>query len=167
MSIWYEFEELESFTTGTVGQPGQRTFFLQIRAGHQHIAVKCEKQQVAAMADYLNKVLVDLPPPEDRPIPAALELHAPVEAEFVLGTIGLGYEPGSDRIVVQLDEIVPTDDEGTPLSDDQSQIRVHLSRGQAAAFCEHAHDVVAAGRPPCRWCQGPIDPDGHACPRMN
>lgn len=167
MSIWYEFEELDSFTTGAIGQPGQRTFFLQIRAGHQHIAVKCEKQQVAAMADYLNKVLVDLPPPEDRPMPAALELRDPVEAEFVLGTIGLGYEPGADRIVVQLDEMVPTDDEGTPLVEDQSQIRVHLSRGQAVAFCEHATGVVEAGRPPCRWCQEPIDPDGHACARMN
>lgn len=100
-------------------------------------------------------------------MPAALELRDPVEAEFILGTIGLGYEPGTDRIVVQLDEMVPTDDEGTPLVEDQSQIRVHLSRGQAVAFCEHATEVVAAGRPPCRWCQEPIDPDGHACARMN
>jgi uncharacterized repeat protein (TIGR03847 family) len=167
MSVWYEFEELDAFTTGAIGRPGERTFYLQVRAGAQHIAIKCEKQQVAAIAGYLEKVLVDLPPPQDRPVAAALELRPPVESEFILGTIGLGYEPGRDRIVIQFDEMVPTDEEGSPLSDDQGQIRIHISRGQALAFCEHATEVVAAGRPPCRWCQGPIDPDGHACPRMN
>ena len=52
-------------------------------------------------------------------------------------------------------------------ADDRSRLRVHLTRGQAAAFCARADDVVSAGRPPCMWCSLPIDPDGHPCPRMN
>jgi uncharacterized repeat protein (TIGR03847 family) len=94
----------------------------------------------------------------------------PVETVFVLGPIGLGYDRAGDRLVVQLEEIVPTDDDGEPLVDDeeeQGHIRLYLSRSQAAAFCDHADEVIAAGRPTCQWCGFPIDPDGHPCPRMN
>lgn len=167
MSAFYEFEQVDAFTTGAIGRPGDRVFYLQARSGSQRIAVKCEKQQVQAIVQYLRRVLVDLPAPEERPLPATLELSAPVESTFVLGPIGLGYDRTNDRLVLQLEEMVPVDDEGDPVVDDQGKIRVYVSRGQAAAFCDHADRVVAAGRPDCRWCSLPIDPDGHACPRMN
>lgn len=167
MSVFYEFDEVDTFTTGALGRPGERTFFLQVRSGVTRLAVKCEKQQVAAMAQHLGRVLVDLPPAAQRPVSGALELVTPVDEVFVLGPIGLGYDRSHDRVVIQLEEFVPTDDEGEPLDADRGQIRVHLSRDQAAAFCEHAERVVAAGRPDCQWCSLPIDPDGHACPRMN
>lgn len=162
MTLFYEFESVESFTTGTVGQPGSRTFFMQARQGEQRVAVKCEKQQVEAVSDYLRTLLNDLPPPEDRPIPSALELTTPVEGVFVLGPIGLGYDRGNDRLIIQLEEVGDPDDETGG-----GQIRVFLTRGQATAFCDHAENVVASGRPDCRWCGLPIDPDGHPCPRMN
>jgi len=167
MTIWFEFEEVDTFTTGTTGQPGQRVFFLQLRSGHQHVAVKCEKQQVAAIASHLQRVLGDLPPPEDQPLPTSLELAGPLDPEFVLGAVGLGYEPTSDRIVVQLEEFVAVDEEGTPLEDEHGTIRAHLSRAQATAFCDRAEQVVSAGRSTCQWCGLPIDPEGHPCPRMN
>lgn len=171
MTIWYEFEEVDTFTTGAIGEPGQRVFYLQLRTGRRQVAVKCEKQQVAAIATHLHRVLVDLPPPEDGPLPASLELATPVDPEFVLGAIGLGYERTSDRIVVQLEEFTAADDdiddEAIDDEADQSTIRIHLTRAQATAFCAHAEDVVAAGRSTCRWCMSPIDPDGHPCPRMN
>ena len=47
------------------------------------------------------------------------------------------------------------------------RIRLSITRGQAIAFCEHADAAVSAGRPPCHWCDGVVDPDGHVCPRMN
>lgn len=167
MTVFYEFDEVDAFTTGALGRPGERTFYLQTRVGKQRVAVKCEKQQVAAIVQYLRKVLVDLPPPEERPVDGALELATPVEQVFVLGPIGLGYDRSHDRIVLQLEEMVPTDDEGEPVTDERGQVRVYVTRSQAAAFCEHAEHVVAAGRPACQWCTQPIDPDGHACPRMN
>ncbi len=37
----------------------------------------------------------------------------------------------------------------------------------ARAFCKRAQAVVAAGRPPCQFCGGPMDPAGHLCPRAN
>jgi uncharacterized repeat protein (TIGR03847 family) len=167
MSVFYEFEEVDAFTTGALGEPGARTFFLQARHGRKRVAVKCEKQQVSAIVQYLRRVLNDLPPPDEKPMPGALELATPVDQAFVLGPIGLGYDRSSDRLIVQLEEIVVADDEGEPVEGAEGHIRVYVTRGQAAAFCDHADAIVAAGRPECRWCSLPIDPDGHPCPRMN
>ena len=164
---YFEFEDVDTFTTGALGKPGARTFFLQARQGRTRVAVKCEKQQVAAIAQYLRSVLVDLPPADDRPVPAALELIEPIEQVFVLGPIGLGYDRSSDRLVVQLEEIVPINEEGETEEGHDGHIRLYVTRGQAAAFCDHADELVAAGRPNCMWCGHPIDPEGHPCPRMN
>jgi uncharacterized repeat protein (TIGR03847 family) len=182
VSIFYEFEDVDVFTTGAVGEPGSRTFYLQAQSGRQRVAVKCEKQQVAAIVHYLRRVLNDLPPPEDRPLEAALNLRQPVQEAFVLGPIGLGYDRSSDRLIVQLEEIgaerdVEDADEETLAAIEaaraalgatgEGHIRLYVTRGQAQAFCDHADDVIAAGRPDCEWCGLPIDPTGHICPRMN
>lgn len=171
MSVYYDFDEVDAFTVGALGQPGSRVFYLQARRGATRVSVKCEKQQASAIAQYLRRVLTDLPEPSDKPIASAMELAAPVEAAFVLGPVGLGYDRASDRVLVQLEEVLEVDENGDPVDDDEDadrgHLRVFLTRGQAAAFCEHTDDVVAAGRPSCRWCSLPIDPDGHACPRMN
>jgi uncharacterized repeat protein (TIGR03847 family) len=172
MTVFYEFEEVDSFTSGAIGQPGQRVFYLQARAGDRLVTVRCEKQQVAAIADYLKRVMVDLPPPEDRSLGGPGELQQPIDAVFVLGPIGLGYDRSSDRIVVQLEEMLPGGIDPEDVDDvdddvDRGQIRVYVKRSQAAAFCDRAEQVVAAGRPNCQWCDLPIDPDGHPCPRMN
>jgi uncharacterized repeat protein (TIGR03847 family) len=176
MSVFFEFEEVDTFTAAAIGEPGSRTFYLHARAGQQRVTVKCEKQQVTAIAQYLRRVLSDLPPPEDRPLP--VDLRDPGEQSFVLGPIGLGYDRGNDRLLVQLEELVPTalgdeDDDADEVvdvdeaDDDRGHIRLYVTRSQAAAFCDHADELVAAGRPNCQWCGNPIDPDGHPCPRMN
>lgn len=163
MAAFYEFESLDVFTTGTVGQPGNRTFYLQARHGRQRVSVKCEKQQVAAIVNYLRKVLHDLPPVDDKPLVGTLELMTPVEEVFVLGPIGLGYDRSADRLIVQLEEITADEDDDAA----EGHIRLFVTRGQAAAFCDHADRVIESGRPDCQWCGNPIDPDGHPCPRMN
>jgi uncharacterized repeat protein (TIGR03847 family) len=170
MGVFYEFDEVDAFTAGAVGRPGQRVFLLQARRGTTRVTVKCEKQQVVAITEYLRKVLSDLPDVVDAPMPATMELAQPAEAVFVLGPIGLGYDQANDRVLVQLEEIVPVDEEGEPEAEaleERGHVRVFLSRSQARAFCEHADVVVAAGRPTCVWCSLPVDPEGHPCPRMN
>ena len=185
MSVYFDFDEVDAFTVGAVGQPGSRLFLLQARRGATSVTIKCEKRQAGAIADYLRRVLVDLPDPPDKPAPDALQLAMPAEAAFVLGPVGLGYDRENDRVLVQLEELVETDLGGDSAEDDdeisdpvarlrsltddvdRGHVRLFLSRSQAAAFCDHADSVVAAGRPPCRWCGHPINPDGHACPRMN
>ncbi len=107
----------------------------------------------------------------------------PTDHEFVLGPVGLGYDRSNDRLLVQLEEMLESDfatsddeeeEEGEEVNDaavaepaDRGHIRFYVTRTQADAFCERADRLVAAGRPACVWCGHPIDPDGHACPRMN
>jgi uncharacterized repeat protein (TIGR03847 family) len=169
MSVFYEFDEVSAFTVGTVGRPGERTFLLQARAADQRVTVKCEKQQTAAIVQYLRRLLADLPPAEDRPMSGTLELREPLDPAFVLGPIGLGYDRSNDRVLIQLEEVGDLDEEGEPVDEDSDRghVRLYLSRGQAAAFCDHADGIVEAGRPACQWCAFPMDPDGHDCPRMN
>lgn len=167
MSVFHEFDDVDKFTVGTQGRPGARTFFLQIRADGTRLAVKCEKQQAAAISQYLDKVLADLPPAEDRPIQGAMELTEPVEPVFVLGPIGLGYDRSNDRVLLQLEEVGDVDEEGEVVDDNRGHIRIYITRGQAAAFAKHSARVIESGRTECQWCSSPMDPDGHACPRMN
>lgn len=187
VTAFYEFDEVEEFSASAVGEPGSRIFFLNARSGDQRVSVRCEKQQVKAIANYLRQVLSDLPPPENRPMIARGDAITPVDHEFVLGPVGLGYDRSNDRLLVQLEEMLDADlataDDDTDDDDDDEQsapavpaaddladrghIRFYVTRSQADAFCDHADQLVAAGRPPCMWCGHPIDPDGHPCPRMN
>jgi uncharacterized repeat protein (TIGR03847 family) len=165
--VFYEFDDVDAFTVGTVGRPGERVFYLQTRADGQRVTVRCEKQQVAAIVQYLRRVLNDLPQADDRPMPGALELATPVDPAFVLGPIGLGYDQGNDRLLIQLEEAGEVGEDGELVDDDRGHVRLYVNRGQATAFCERADGVIEAGRPTCQWCGLPIDPDGHPCPRMN
>jgi len=175
MSELYEFNDIDTFTTGAVGRPGQRTFYVQVRSDQTRVTVKCEKQQVNALAEYLGRLLQDLPDPDDLPMRESLELVVPSVTSFVVGPMGLAYDAELDRFVIMLEELLVADDEDEddePLEgledvSDASRLRVHLTRGQAAAFCSLAEEIVSAGRPSCLFCGNPMDPDGHPCPRMN
>ncbi len=157
-------DHVDVFTTGAVGRPGQRTFFLQVSGEGARYSVKCEKMQVAAISQYLMNVLQDLPPADERPIESAMALSAPIAPAFVLGRIALGYDTHNDRLILELAEMGETEDDEF---EDLGRIRLSITRGQASAFCDLADAAVSAGRPPCNWCDGVVDPDGHICPRMN
>jgi uncharacterized repeat protein (TIGR03847 family) len=171
MSFFYEFDPTDVFTTGAIGQPGERVFYVQALANGRIISAKCEKQQVAALAQYLRNLLADLPPPLSISESQDMTLRSPVEQDFVLGTVGLGLDRSSGKVVIQLDELQILDEENEfleiPEDDEVGRMRVFLTPEQATAFCERAELLVQAGREQCRWCGGPIDPDGHACPRLN
>jgi uncharacterized repeat protein (TIGR03847 family) len=149
------------FTAGTVGPPGQRVFYIQVRDGEIAVTVRCEKQQVAALGDYLAGLLDDLEPAPYGVAASDLDLQEPFEEIWTVGPIGVAYDEPSDRIVVVLEELV--DEE----MDDGASVKVRLNRAQVSAFVGHSRALVSAGRPPCRFCGLPLDPVGHACPRMN
>jgi uncharacterized repeat protein (TIGR03847 family) len=56
----FSFDPPDRFVCGTVGQPGQRTFFLQATKGGQVVSVALEKQQVAVLAERLAVLLLNL-----------------------------------------------------------------------------------------------------------
>jgi uncharacterized repeat protein (TIGR03847 family) len=160
MNQSFDFDEVESFTTGTVGPPGQRVFYLQARAAAGLLTLRLEKQLVAALVARLVALLADLPP--TGPVAAAPELTEPVVDQWIVGALGVSYDEVDDRFVLLADELV--DEEA---GEEGATARLRITREQATAFVAHGAQVVAAGRPSCPLCGGPIDPEGHVCPRSN
>jgi uncharacterized repeat protein (TIGR03847 family) len=106
MSRSFHFDEPDHFTAGTVGPPGQRVFYLQARSQGEVVSFKLEKQQVAALADYLRGLLADLPAP-DQPLSPAAPLIEPIEPEWTVGGIGIAVDEAADRILLVVHELVP------------------------------------------------------------
>ena len=161
----FELDSPDVFTTGTVGPPGQRVFYLQVRDGDLVVTVRCEKQQVAALAEYFDGLLEDLDPaPYGVASGDDLELLEPIQELWTVGPIGVAYDEPEDRIIVVLEELVDEEEEPEEMG---GKVQVRLNRAQVSGFVRHSREVVAAGRPACRFCGLPVDPDGHPCPRMN
>ncbi len=176
--MYFDFENADAFATGAIGEPGQRTFYLQVRAEGRVVSVKCEKSQVQALSTYLRDMLADMPDTGPVLDPTKSSLVNPVEQDFVLGSIGLGVDKANMRMVVQLEEMVFIDDDDDENifdiledgDDDESPttvVRVLLTPEQVRAFCDTADLFVTAGRATCKWCSQPINPAGHACPKFN
>ncbi len=168
MSESFELLEPERFTAGTIGDPGQRVFYLQASAGPQVVSLRLEKAQVAALADYLASVLADLAVPAPEEVPSDLELLEPVVPEWVVGQIGVVFDEDRDRMVIHAEELPAVDAEGEPVEDpDRGTARFGLTRAQVVGFVQRAAELVSAGRPPCPLCGRPLDPAGHMCIKTN
>jgi uncharacterized repeat protein (TIGR03847 family) len=172
------FDRPDRFVAGTVGEPGNRTFFLQARDGTRVVSVVLEKVQVAVLADRLNQLLDEL---EQRGIAPASTvaladgepLDEPVVEAFRAGTLTLGWDGDSESILVEAREQTEDeeDDEDEEAADEAAEgpdlFRVQLEAPAARAFVVRAVSLVAAGRPPCPLCGQPLDSQGHICPRRN
>lgn len=187
--VVHTFEQPDRFVAGTVGPPGQRTFFLQARENGRVVSVALEKQQVSILAERLDLLLDEALRRSggDASIPAvapvgsedAEPLEQPIEEEFRVGTITLSWEEASRVVVIELfpvsEETVVSyeeedDDDETALEievDADEVMIVKLDPGYARSFVRRAQSVVSAGRPPCPFCGNPVDPEGHLCPRAN
>ena len=178
----YAFEPPERFVAGTVGPPGERTFFLQARGGGRVVSVALEKVQVALLAEKLGELLVEANRRFGVELPAAdlsstdnEPLDTPLDEEFRVGTLGLAFDVDTTTVVIEAiavgegeaeeeEEDLDDDDEGAA---DRDRLRVRLTPSAARAFIERARKVVASGRPPCPLCGQPLDASGHLCPRHN
>lgn len=159
----------EIFTAGYVGRPGERAFFLQVRGAFGVHSYPIEKQQVAVLAEKLRELLL-LIDAEDTVGSAlaerdpALDLEAPADADWRIGTIGLAYEEEADLVVVLIQPATAEEEEE---EEAEAGHRFLLRRDQIRAFVLHVAAVVGEGRPICQLCGLPIDPDGHQCPASN
>jgi uncharacterized repeat protein (TIGR03847 family) len=183
----YAFEPPERFVAGTVGPPGERTFYLQARGGGRLVSVALEKMQVALLAEKLEELLAEAHQRFGAQLPTTAEgpadnepLDTPVDEEFRVGTLGLAFDVESGTVIIEAiaaeeaefetetDAPEDDDDAETPeISDDLDRLRVRLTPQEVRQFIDRAKRVVAAGRPPCPLCGQPLDPAGHLCPRHN
>lgn len=171
------FRTPDRFVAGTVGQPGSRTFYLQAVHDKRVVSVLCEKQQVAILAERIGALLVEINRRFGTPLPPEAEvadlspLITPVDAEFQVGTMGLGWDAEAESVVVELLAVSETEFDASVILDDAEEgpdaVRVFLSPESARQFAERSQRVISAGRPPCPLCEEPLDPDGHLCVRTN
>jgi uncharacterized repeat protein (TIGR03847 family) len=186
--VVHRFDPPERFVAGTVGEPGQRTFFLQAREGVRVTTVALEKQQVAILGERIDELLDELIAaggvasliPAITPVEQVDNgpLEQPLVEEFRAGTITLSWDSEDERVVV---EVFPVVEVAVPIEADEDDLVdlpidepepeelfvVRLTPTQARVFATRAASVVSAGRPSCQFCGGPVDPAGHLCPRAN
>ena len=183
----FDFEFPDRFVAGTVGQPGERTFYLQATSGARIVSVALEKVQVALLAEKLEELLDEVrrrqgadsvvPATAPRELEDVAPLGTPIEEEFRAGTLALAWDDDSATVLVEAQSVEATAGEeeadeaevpppsGTEFTGDL--LRVRMRPDVARAFIRRAQRVVAAGRPPCPLCGNPLDPQGHVCPRQN
>jgi uncharacterized repeat protein (TIGR03847 family) len=177
--VIHVFRQPERFVAGTVGEPGDRAFYLQAIEEARTVSVLLEKQQVSVLAERIGALLQEVARRFGAELTATEEgtgtdldpLAVPLEEEFRVGTMGLGWDADTRSIVVELLAVSDEEVDESVVLDDTEEgpdaLRVFLSPPQARAFAERAEKVVSAGRPPCPLCAEPLDPEGHVCIRLN
>lgn len=184
--IW-DFDLPDRFATGAVGEPGERTFFLQAVQGRRVTSVMLEKEQVAVLAD---RVLAIVDEVERRGLaaidsgPAGIvderPLEQPLHEEFRVGTLVIAWDDDVDRLIVEArsmtfdagagesalrDDDIDEDDipDDAPIGPDV--LRVRLTPFMAQQFARRANSVVAGGKPVCPFCGEVLERTGHFCRR--
>jgi uncharacterized repeat protein (TIGR03847 family) len=164
-SASFEMDSPVVFTAGAIGEPGHRVFYVQAQGDGLVVSLKLEKQQVGALAEYLSGLLADLPTVDEAEVPTLLDLIGPIVPEWTVGTLAVAWDEVNDRMVLVAEELLSETEVEAAATPATARFRV--TREQVAGFVERARELVAGGRPPCPLCGGPLDPEGHACPRLN
>ena len=165
----WSFDQPDRFIVGTIGAPGEREFYFQVRQKNILISLATEKFQATALAERITTIIREIkksaPLSAVNPAPVDdLPLELPLDSEFVVGAIGIAFDPSLLEI-----EISFRAEDGDEVEDEDSGpiVEIHLDLSMALAFAQRTMALVAAGRPLCPFCISPIDPRGHLCPRAN
>ncbi len=151
----YVFDAPDKVMVGVRGEVGARLFLLQARQGRRLVILKCEKLQLAALAQWISQVLEDMGRPGH--LPDDFSLEPEYEIDFSVGDIAIAVDEERDVIEVTFESIDETDDTAS----------ITLTKEWAGGLAIAITRLVEAGRAPCPLCGGPLDPRGHDCPRTN
>ncbi len=181
--IIFIHENASRFVVGTVGLPGERSFFIQAVSDFGITTVAVEKSQVEALSLRLKELITEvrrskLASLDELGIPALIDnanLEFPIEEEFTAGVMGIAWDPETQRVNIEIQsiadgdftELISGDDDLADVEDPPDLLKVTIRLNQVRGFVTRAENIIGAGRPPCPFCALPIDPTGHLCPRAN
>lgn len=165
-----EIKPVDHITVGAVGEPGHRIFYLQASGGEKQATFRIEKQQMQMLAVSIEQFLSelrqrfpDLPELDASYEETAMKLRPPLDPEFQIGSVGMGYDEGVDRLLLVVRETL----EGSLTSEDAAEAFLWCTRDQVRRLAQWGAELMRRGRPICGNCGNPIDPQGHFCPRRN
>ena len=165
----WSFDQPDRFIVGTIGAPGEREFYFQIRQKNMVVSLATEKSQATALAERITTIIREIK--KSAPLSGVnagplddLPLELPLDSEFVVGAIGIAFDPSLLEIEISFRAEDSDEVEGDDLG---PVVEIHLDLSMALAFAQRTLALVAAGRPLCPFCISPIDPRGHLCPRAN
>jgi len=166
----YNLNPVSRITTGAIGEPGKRVFYLQARQDEQLVTLVIEKEQVRSLAigveqflEDLHKRLPDLEEAGSDYVEEQMALEKPIDPAFRVGQIGIGYDEEEDRVVLVAREIIAEEQD----PEDAGIVRLWCSRDQMRSMCRWGLELAGRGRKICGNCGQPIDPQGHFCPKSN
>jgi len=172
-----EISPVSRITTDAIGEPGERTFYLQARgrSGDEVVTIHLEKEQVQLLAASILEILARVGKETgEGPDESEMDLELPVEPRWRAGKLSIGYEEERDLLLLEIEELVAApeeelDEEETDPMDlpDPDRVRLWATREQMLALSRQSAAVAARGRPTCQFCGNPMDPEGHWCPAMN
>lgn len=167
-----DFDPPERFVLGTVGPPGQRTFFLQASDSTRRLQISLEKLHAQILAERIGELL-DQVAGLEATIAAAADaadnapLDTPISEDFRVSALALSWDEERHVVVIEAHDHDPDEPEDVGPGGQRMSMRVSLPPAQARAFARRCETIVRAGRPSCPFCGGPLDADGHICPRAN
>ncbi|MDA1189119.1 MAG: DUF3090 family protein [Chloroflexi bacterium] len=159
----YEFTDVSKLEAEAIGEPGKRTFRIKVDSSSSTAVIWVEKEQLFQLALAVHQLTATLLESEDSsPGAAPTENEAPplTRLEFKAGRMALRHD--GERAMFMVDAHETESDEAEP-----PVIRFWSARTVMEEFAEEAVRICSSGRPLCPLCGGPIDPEGHKCPRVN
>lgn len=169
MSEEIELDGVDALGAGAIGEPGQRTFYIQADRQGSRLTVLVEKEQVELLSQEAVAFLDRLADAHPEPVvgsalhPSAAQVSEPAVPLFRARMIGLGFEPDRDLVLIELREHSEDDE----VEEEGYVARIFATRAQVRAMAVRGSEAVAGGRPACPLCEFPMDPAGHICPRWN
>ena len=165
MSESFELDPVDWITAGALGEPGERTFYLQATQSEGLVALVVEKPQVQHLAQVAQELLarVDVVVTPDDLDTNEQQLREPVVPAWRAGSLAVGMDEDGERFLLEAHELTDDDD------NDQGVARFWMGREHLVGMAAYAAFVVEAGaRPTCELCDRPTETDGsHVCPVLN
>jgi uncharacterized repeat protein (TIGR03847 family) len=181
--VVFEHDESTRFIVGTVGSPGERAFYIQVRSSVGITTVAVEKSQVVALSERLRELLTEvrrskLASLDELGLAPVIDnegLEFPIDEEFKAGVMGISWDPDSQRVSIEIQsisegeftELISDDEDLANIDDPPDLLRLTVRLNQVKGFCDRAEKIVKSGRKVCPFCGLPIDSTGHLCPRAN
>jgi uncharacterized repeat protein (TIGR03847 family) len=167
-----DFGRVDRLEAEAIGEPGQRTFRLRVSSGQRTASLWLEKEQLQALALALMRLLVQMGQPEYIPAAGAAPnplAPFPEEASLDLkvGRLGLGLDQTDGNIVLFAYETEEGEEESEQPDETEAALACRAAPAQCRDLVAMIEGIIASGRPICRLCLGPIDPEGHVCARSN